>query len=73
MVMKITNAFWVGLAFLALIGYGGFTTNKVRELQSRVTALEQLQALIGQLDESVHALQEEQHPRPRLLGQNESR
>jgi hypothetical protein len=69
--MKPKYTSLVGLVFLALIGYGGYTTHQVRELQSRVTALESLQARVTQLDGSVHELQEEQPPRPRLLGQRE--
>ena len=72
--MKITKKFLVSLAFLALVGYGAFTTIQLRQLQSRVAALERLQARVGQLRASVHALQQEQkNPRPRLLSQNESR
>ena len=71
--MKTTKTLVIGLAFFALVGYGGFTTVQLRQLQSRVTALEQLQARVGQLNKSVRALEEEQKPRLRLLGQNESR
>lgn len=49
----------VGLAFLALISYGAFTTVQMRQLQAKVAALEQSQARVGQPRDWVQNFQED--------------
>ncbi len=69
--MKTTKTLVLSLAFVALIGYCVFSARQVVQLQ---TALEQSQARIVQLHQSVRALQQEQkNPRLRFLSKNESR